>query len=60
MAEDIGVEEEFIQAVKEAYEYGIYEDGDRRSEPAMRENEPGWGEKEPGMRRMETATNCYK
>ena len=36
LTEDIGVDEEFIQAVKEAYEYGIYEAGDPGSEPGMR------------------------
>lgn len=39
LTEDIGVNEDFILAVKEAYENGIYEAGDRGSEPAMRENE---------------------
>ncbi len=38
LTEDIGVDEDFIQAVKEAYEYGIYEAGDPGSEPGMREN----------------------
>ena len=36
LTEDIGVNEDFILAVKEAYENGIYEAGDRGSEPAMR------------------------
>ncbi len=38
LTEDIGVDEDFIQAVKEAYEYGIYEAGDPGSEPGMSEN----------------------
>lgn len=38
LTEDIGVDEDFIQAVKEAYEYGIYEAEDPGSEPGMREN----------------------
>ena len=50
LAGDIGVDEEYIQAVKEAYEYGIYEAGDRGSEPAMRGNEPAMREDEAGMR----------
>ena len=43
LTEDIGVDEDFIQAVKEAYEYGIYEAGDPGSEPGMRGTEQGRG-----------------
>lgn len=38
LTESIGVDEEFIEAVKEAYEYGIYDAGDRGAEPVMRED----------------------
>lgn len=36
LTEDIGVDEDFMKAVKEAYENGIYEAGDPESEPGMR------------------------
>lgn len=41
---DIGVDEEYLQAVKEAYDNGIYEAGDRGSEPGMRGTMQGRGE----------------
>ena len=36
LTEDIGVDEDFMKAVKEAYENGIYEAGDPGSEAGMR------------------------
>ena len=43
LTEDIGVDEDFMKAVKEAYENGIYEAGDPGSKAGMR-REWGWYE----------------